>query len=148
MEDKKGEFSEQNIDLTLWLKSEKNKIQRDDEQIQINKESDLEKPKLSFGYGYNPENLKEGLKDYKLSHELKQGIKLYTFSPKLSYRIFNELAKIIQFKFIGSELRKGNTIIKNKYFITAKDPKEIYDLINNGIRELFNKFEPIPKYDI
>ena len=75
-------------------------------------------------------------------------MKLYNFEPKLSYRIFIVLGKILKYKCIGSELRKENTIIKSKYFITDKAPDQIINELNIGIKKLFELYEPISKYDI
>ncbi|MBD3216333.1 MAG: hypothetical protein GF311_27210, partial [Candidatus Lokiarchaeota archaeon] len=111
-------------DISLWLREDL-EIDADEEvheESVIKNKTGKKKKELAFGYGYDPEILRSGIEDYKFSHEIKQGKKLYTFNPKLSYRIFNELAAIIRYKNIGSELRNGNTIIKNQYFITDKNP--------------------------
>ncbi len=105
-------------------------------------------PKLAFGYGYDPKVLKNGIKHVSFSHELEDGLRLYEFTPKISYRIFNELAKVLNYKCAGNELRKGTTTIKNNYFTTDQDPKTIVKKLNKAIKRLFELYDPLPKYDI
>ncbi len=106
------------------------------------------KPRLAFGYGYDPNILKNGIKDFSFSHKLDNELKLYEFQPNISYRIFNILANILKYKCQGSELRKDKTIIKNKYFVTDRNPEEIIKELNDGIKSLFKNYDPIPKSEI
>lgn len=103
---------------------------------------DQVKPKLAFGFGYNPDLLKRGIIKYSYSHDLENGLKLYEFEPRLSYRIFTVLAKILKYRCVESELRDKNTVIKNKYFITDKNPKKIVEKINYAILEIFENYDP------
>jgi len=100
------------------------------------------KPRLAFGFGFDSKTLKNGILRYSYSHELKDGIKLYEFEPKLSYRIFNVLAKILNYKCTESELRDKRTVIKNKYFLTDQDPEIIVQKLNKGIKLIFENYEP------
>ena len=106
------------------------------------------KPRLAFGYGYDPNILKNGIKSFSFSHKLDSELKLYEFQPNISYRIFHVLANILKYKCQGSELRKNKTVIKNKYFVTYRNPEEIVKELNNGIKSLFKHYDPIPKSDI
>ncbi|KKK57770.1 hypothetical protein LCGC14_3051120, partial [marine sediment metagenome] len=92
---------------------------------------------------YDPNIIKKGIVKYTFSHNLENGLKLYEFEPKLSYRIFNILASILKYKCLGSELRDNNTYIKNKYFITDKNPEEVIKKLNFGINEIFKRFKPV-----
>lgn len=103
------------------------------------------KPNLVFGFGYDPNLLKNGILKYSYSHDLEDGLRLYEFEPKLSYRIFNVLAKILKYKCTGSELRFNKTTIKNKYFITDENPEEVITRLNQAINEIFEKYEPLLK---
>jgi len=142
--------STKQLDLKKWVNNKRpisdsgnsNKIDK------VVKNLESIKPKLAFGYGFDPETLKKGITKYSFSHLIDKTNRLYEFQPKISYRIFSALAKIIQYQFVGSELRKGNTIIKNSYFITDEDPKKIVNELNNGIIKLFEKYDPHAKYDI
>ncbi len=102
------------------------------------------KARLAFGFGYDPNMLKKGIVKYTFIHDVENGLKLYEFEPKLPYRIFNILAGILRYKCLGSELRDNKTSIKNKYFITDKNPEEVIKKLNFGIREIFKKFSPAP----
>ena len=104
----------------------------------------VSKPKLAFGYGYNPNILKEGIKKYSFSHNLENGYKLYTFKPSLSYKIFPLLSEYMDYRIInGCLLKNGKIKISNDYFITPNDPTEvIYDL-NRAIRKIFSDYEPL-----
>ena len=104
-----------------------------------------DKPKLAFGFGYDPKTIKNGISNFNFSHSIDKNLKLYEFNPKLSYKIFNTLATILKYKCIGSELKNGNTTIKNNYFITDKEPEQIVREINRAIIEIFKNFDPIPK---
>lgn len=138
------------LDLSSWVNP--NIKPKKEVSDQINKKSITknvnQKPKLAFGYGYNPENLKQGIKSFSLSHTLSTGIKLYEFQPKISYRIFKFLAKIMNYNCIGSELRKNNTIIKNHYFTTDQKPEKIIKEIDFGIRKIFEIYDPLPEYNL
>ena len=101
------------------------------------------KPKLAFGFGYDSNLLKKGILKYSYSHDLENGLKLYEFEPKLSYRIFNVLSSILRYKCLGSELRHNNTSIKNKYFITDEKPEEVINKLNDAINEIFERYEPV-----
>jgi len=137
-------------DLSNWIYwNKKNASNFSNKDLNDNREIFLKiKPKLAFGYGYNPEILNKGIQKYSLSHTLDNGLKLYEFEPKISYRIFHILASILQYKCLGSELRKNKTAIKNNYFITDKNPKQIVKEINSGLQKLFECYDPLPKYDI
>lgn len=134
------------LDLRKWMRVKS----REKRKAVKRKKHDgrKEDPQLAFGYGYNPEILKEGITDFSFSHALEDGTKLYEISPKISYKIFPVLAKILNYKCIGNELRKGNTVIKNRYFTSDQEPEDIVHELNSGIQTLFQKYEPIPKYDI
>ncbi|HEC40131.1 MAG TPA: hypothetical protein ENI29_17965 [bacterium] len=87
--------------------------------------------------------LKNGITKYSFSHNLEGRLKLYEFKPRLSYRIFNVLAKILRYKCMESEIRHENTIIKNKYFITDQEPDIIISKLNKAISKIFDNFEPV-----
>ncbi len=129
------------LDLTKWMVHKENADKKYilEESIKLDKDDDL-KPKLAFGYGYKPDILKEGINKYKFSHKLEDGLSLYEFEPKLSYRIFTTLARILNYKCIGSELRNNNTVIKNKYFITDQNPDFIVKELNIGIKKIFSNY--------
>jgi hypothetical protein len=142
--------SKKQLDLRKWVKDGEN-IAENNLSYEIDKgvkNKESFKPKLAFGYGFDPETLKKGITKYTLSHSIDKNKRLYEFQPKISYRIFSALADIIHYKFVGSELRKGNTIIKNSYFITDQDPEKVVDLLNTGIFRLFEKYDPHAKYEI
>lgn len=104
----------------------------------------VSKPKLAFGYGYNPNILKEGIKEYTFSHNLENGYKLYIFKPSLSYKIFPLLSEYMDYRIInGCLLKNGKNKISNDYFITPHDPNKVIDDLNNAIREIFSNYEPI-----
>ena len=103
------------------------------------------KPKLAFGFGYDPKTIINGISNFNFSHSIDKNLKLYEFNPKLSYKIFKTLATILKYECIGSELKKGNTTIKNNYFITNEDPEQIVKEINRAITKIFEDFDPIPK---
>ena len=131
-------------DLYEWIFEEskkesynRNKVQDSDSTLVKSK-----KPKLAFGFGYDSNQLKKGVLKYSYSHDLENGLKLYEFEPKLSYRIFNVLANILRYKCLGSELRHNNTSIKNRYFITDENPEEVIEKLNYAINEIFEKYEP------
>lgn len=145
MEPENKSKSTKQIELNKWLLEKKSvktisQSQKQEDNIKIAERS---KPKLAFGFGYDPSLLKNGIFKYSYSHDLEDGIKLFEFEPKLSYRVFNKLAKILNYKCTGSELRKGKTVIKSKYFVTDRDPEEIIHILNKGINELFENYEPI-----
>ena len=136
--------------LSNWTSKEKenNNIKEnieEDNLIQLDQKS---KPRLAFGYGYDPNILKNGIKKFYLSHSLKDGLKLYEFTPKLPYRLFHILANILKYKCIGSEIKKGNTIIKNKYFITDGTPEQVVNELNKAINNIFKLYDPIPNTKI
>ena len=108
----------------------------------MNKNSII-KPKLAFGFGFDPMTMKDGITKYSFSHNLEGRLKLYEFEPRLSYRIFNVLAKILRYKCKESEIRHENTIIKNKYFITDQEPDIIISKLNKVISRIFDNFEPV-----
>jgi len=143
-------ISTKQSDLSNWIFwNEKNTSNFNNTDPNNNGERLLKiKPKLAFGYGYNAEILNKGIQKYSFSHTLDNGLKLYEFEPKISYRIFHILASILQYKCLGSELRKNKTAIKNNYFITDKNPKQIVKEINSGLQKLFECYDPLPKYDI
>lgn len=147
MEKKKDMSPTKQCDLTDWLNSKNGDINIKG-KTKESKNKDSSKPKLAFGYGYNPKILTNGIKEFKFSHEVDTDIKLYEFQPKLSYRIFNELGKVLKYNCFGNELRKDNTIIKNDYFITDIDPNDIIKMLNKGIKQLFETYEPSPFYDV
>lgn len=131
--------------MNKWLLEKKylkiiSQSQKQENSIKI---AEKIKPKLAFGFGYDPNLLKNGILKYSYSHDLEDGFKLFEFEPKLSYRIFNKLSKILNYKCTGSELRKGKTVIKSKYFVTDRDPEEIINSLNKGINQLFENYEPI-----
>ena len=133
--------------LTEWLIEGyiKKRIKKDTKvNVDINMGAEV-KPKLAFGFGYDPKTIKNGISNFTFSHSIDKNLKLYEFNPKLSYKIFNTLATIIKYKCIGSELRNGNTTIKNNYFITDKDPEQIVKEINRAITKIFKSFDPLPK---
>lgn len=131
-------------DLQKWIKGKKSSsLQKKKIKTSAKKEQ-----KLAFGYGYNPDILRNGIKQFSYSHDLEDGTKLYEITPKLSYKIFPVLAKILKYKCRGNELRKGNTVIKNRYFTSDQDPEQIIDELNSSIQELFQQFEPMPEYNI
>jgi len=112
------------------------------------KESKRKKPELAFGYGYNPDKLKSGIKQYEYSHTLEDGSKLYEFQPKLPYRIFKQLAKEIGYEVErGNVLKKGDIEIKNSDFITKGDPEEVIKNLNYAIKKMFQKYESVKEYD-
>ena len=150
MNNKKEFMPTKQLDLSSWVNP--NIKPKKEVSDQINKKSITknvnQKPKLAFGYGYNPENLKQGIKSFSFSHTLSNSIKLYEFQPKISYRIFKILAKIMNYNWIGSELRKNNTIIKNHYFTTDQKPEQIIKEIDFGIRKIFEIYDPLPEYNV
>lgn len=149
MKKKKEDNTKKQLDLLYWLNLERS-IKKTNLNKNLKKEIKKENnsmPKLAFGYGYNPEILKNGITKFALSHTLKNGLNLYEFEPKLPYRIFNELSKIMKYKYIGNELRKNNTHINSRYFTTDRNPKEIIKDLNFGIKRLFEIYEMLPKYD-
>jgi hypothetical protein len=105
------------------------------------------KPKLAFGYGYDPEDLKKNKISYEYSHTLKDGRKLYLITPELPYRVFHILGKIMGYESTGNELKKGETSIKNDHIVTKEDPKKIVANLNNAISELFEQYDDLPKYE-
>lgn len=133
------------VDLSTWinLKNDKYIENPDKSQNRITNDNENIKQKLSFGYGYNPEILKLGINKYKYSHSLENKLKLYEFEPKISYRIFKELANVMKYKCIGSELRKNDTIIKKDYFITDENPENILKDLNRAIHKLFELYDPV-----
>lgn len=146
MSDEKNYNKSKQKDLAGWInKEEKTNILIKDEK---NNDKNQPSSKLAFGYGYNPEWLKDGITKYNYSHNLKNGIKLYEFQPKLSYRIFNELSKVLKYECIGNELRKENTTIKNDHFTTDQNPEKIITQLNLAIKKIFEIYEPVPAYDI
>jgi len=129
-------------DLSSWIiptrsESISNRKELKNEKVQV------EKPKLAFGHGYNPNTIKNGISKFSFSHTIDKDLKLYEFEPKLSYKIFTTLAKILKYKCIGSELQNERTVIKNTYFITNKDPKVIINDLNNAISEIFKIYDPV-----
>ena len=133
--------------LTEWLNEgyKKRNIKKDtNDNVNRNMGKEV-KPKLAFGFGYDPKTIKNGINNFNFSHSIDKNLKLYEFNPNLSYKIFNTLATILKYKCIGSELKNGNTTIKNNYFITDKDPKQIVKEINRAITKIFKDFDPIPK---
>ena len=79
------------------------------------------------------------MQSFNPSYDLEKGLKLYEFEPKLSYRIFSILTSILKYRRLGSELRHNNTSIKNKYFITNKNPEEVIRKLNFAINGIFKK---------
>ena len=150
MNNKKDIEPTKQLDLSKWVIPRKKgeSITREQINKRIKVKNINQKPKLAFGYGYNPENLKQGIKSFSFSHKLSNGIKLYEFQPKISYRIFKILAKIMNYNCIGSELRKNNTIIKNHYFTTDQKPEQIIKEIDFGIRKIFEIYDPLAEYDV
>ncbi len=147
MDKRKESTPSKYLDLSKWIKQEgsnNTKSERKDSDLK----NESKNPKLAFGYGYDPETLKGGIMDFSFSHNLGNGLNLYEFKPKISYRIFNELAKVLHYKCAGNELRKGATTIKNNYFTTDQDPKTIIKQLNGGIKRLFELYDALPKYDI
>jgi len=146
MSDEKKDITKKQKDLAEWIrKQEKTNIIIKDKKDNNKKQ---ESSKLAFGYGYNPDWLKDGIRKYNYSHKLKNGIKLYEFQPKLSYRIFNELSKVLKYECIGNELRKENTTIKNDHFTTDQNPEKIIAQLNIAIKKLFEMYEPVPAFDV
>ncbi len=133
------------LGLSKWLYKEdfadKNHILRNSDKNRLSKEKT--KHKLAFGHGYNPQILRFGITSFSYSHMLEDGLKLYQFTPKLSYRIFNTLAGILKYKCVGSELRNKNTSIKSDHFVTDQPPEEIVDSLNSAIKKLFKEYDPI-----
>ena len=150
MEQDKNDKSTKQVDLSDWVDNTMKKKSSNNKEILDNKKDNIVKtrPRLAFGYGYDPNILRHGINKFSYSHSIEDGLKLYNFKPKLSFRIFIVLAKILKYKCIGSELKKENTIIKNNYFITDKAPDQIINELNIGIKKLFELYEPISKYDI
>lgn len=104
----------------------------------------VSKPKLAFGYGYNPNILKEGIKKFSFSHDLEHGYKLYTFKPSLSYKIFPILSEYMDYRIInGCLLKNGKIKISYDYFITPHDPNEVINDLNRAIRKIFSNYEPL-----
>ncbi len=132
-------------DLYSWIFDQKSKPPFDERTDHKTRSylTENQKPRLAFGFGYDPNIIKKGIVKYTFSHNLENGLKLYEFEPKLSYRIFNILASILKYKCLGSELRDNNTYIKNKYFITDKNPEEVIKKLNFGINEIFKRFKPV-----
>ncbi len=148
MKIKKNNYSTKKSDLSNWIDLEKIQYSEgiNNTSTNLNNLNQDLKPKLAFGYGYNPEILRKGISKFSYSHSLNNELKLYEFEPKISYRIFNVLAKILKYKCVGSELKKNNTIIKNKYFITDEKPEQVIKELNMGIKEIFEIYEPIHKH--
>jgi len=137
-------------DLSNWTYKEKenNNIKENIEANNFIKLNQKTKPRLAFGYGYDPNILKNGIRKFYLSHSLKDGLKLYEFTPKLPYRLFHILANILKYKCVGSEIKKGKTIIKNKYFITDGTPEQVINELNRAINTIFKLYDPIPNMKI
>ena len=55
---------------------------------------------------------------------------------------------LLKYKCIGSEIKKGNTIIKNKYFITDGTPEQVVNELNKAINNIFKLYDPIPNTKI
>lgn len=126
------------LDFTNWEKYIYKRKKNHNDNSEKNK-----KPKLAFGYGYDPKQLASGINNYEFSHDMDDGRKLYTFKPKLPYRIYPLLSKIIDYKLLyGSILKKATTEIQNNYFITDKDPEHIIKEINDGIKKIIDNYEP------
>lgn len=109
-----------------------------------------EKPRLAFGYGFDPETLREGIRSFEFSHKVGE-ISLYTFSPELSFRIFPTLAENMKEYTVswgGLLLIKGKTEIGIHHFVTDRDPQDVVNDINEGLSKIFKKYEIIPKEDI
>ncbi len=142
---RKTHYPTKQSDLSKWIYDKRNSDENPKYDLFNNNSKRLrkDKPKLAFGYGYDPNILRKGITKFIYSHDLGNGLKLYEFEPKLSYRIFNILAQILRYKCIGSEIKKGNTTIKNKYFITDKHPEKIVSELNDAIKELFKNFNPL-----
>ena len=148
MNNKKEIIPTKQLGLSSWVKPTNEEKKDLFDKIKIKSKNINQKPKLAFGYGYDPKNLMQGIKKFSFSHSLDNGMKLYEFQPKISYRIFKILAKVMKYKCIGSELKKDSTIIKNHYFTTDQDPEQIIKEIDAGIRRLFEIYDPLPEYDI
>ena len=134
-------------DLLNWLHKNKDNIYNSENKNHTKSSIKIanDKPKLAFGFGYDPNTLKNGILKYSYSHDLEENLKLYEFEPKLPYRIFNVLARVLKYKCLESEIRHENTVIKNKYFITDKNPKTIINNLNKGITKIFKIYEPVFK---
>ncbi|HEC39115.1 hypothetical protein LCGC14_0874300 [marine sediment metagenome] len=145
MDSEKESNPTKQIDLLKWLPlmgNSQNDSKYKKRKNLINK-NPIIKPKLAFGFGFDPMTLKNGIIKYSFSHNLEGRLKLYEFEPRLSYRIFNVLAKILRYKCEESEIRHENTIIKNKYFITDQKPDVIISKLNKAISKIFDDFEPV-----
>ncbi len=145
MDSKKDSNPTKQIDLLKWLPPTRNDLNdsKNKKEKNIMNKKPIIKPKLAFGFGYDPMKLKNGITKYSFSHNLEGRLKLYEFEPRLSYRIFNVLAKILRYKCKESEIRHENTIIKNKYFITDQKPDIIISKLNKAISKLFDNYEPV-----
>lgn len=142
MNSEKNRNTTKQSDLSNWVASTGSSKESEKKELK----SDIieaEKPKLAFGHGYNPRTLKNGIIKFSYSHSLENDLKLYEFEPKLSYKIFTTLAKILKYKCTGSELHHERTVIKNAYFVTNKDPRVIIGDLNNAISEIFKTYDPI-----
>jgi len=101
------------------IDEKENNIKRITNFVQYSK-----KPKLAFGYDYDPNILKNGINKYVFSHKIKDGRKLYIFKPRISCKIFPILSKLMGYElYNGSILTQGSTEIKSGYFV-AKETSE------------------------
>jgi len=110
----------------------------------------IEKKKkiLAFGLDYDPKKLESGITKYDYSHTLEDGSKLYTFEPKLPFRLFNVLAEEMNYEFSGTVLKKGDIEIGNSDFITKGDPKKTINQLNKIIKKIFKEYEPAKDWKI
>ncbi len=142
MVSKRNKNTKKQSDLSNWIMPSRfNCISKRNELK--NEEVQVEKPKLAFGHGYNPHTILNGILKFSFSHIIEKDLKLYEFEPKLSYKIFTTLAKILKYKCTGLELQNERTVIKNTYFITNKDPKVIINELNSAISEIFKTYDPV-----
>lgn len=113
----------------------------------VKPETTIEKPVLSFGYGYDPNVMRKGIQSFQYSHDAMDGRHLYTFSPKLAPVVFKELAMLADgYRNEGNNrLIKGDTEVSfTGDFLTLGDPATVVADMNAAIKKLFKKFKPAP----
>jgi len=71
-------------DLFKWIQLKRNGLNEPKKKKEKNnaKKNLISKPKLAFGFGYDPMKLKNGIIKYSFSHNLEGRLKLYEFEPK------------------------------------------------------------------
>ncbi len=85
MDSEKDSNPTKQIDLLKWLPPTRNSLNnsKNKKEKNIINKNPIIKPKLAFGFGYDPMILKNGITKYSFSHNLEGRLKLYEFEPRL-----------------------------------------------------------------